>query len=193
MPACAPASGGQTIAEGIAVKEPGASSPGRSSSALVERHAARRGRPARAGDRAAGRQQKIVAEGGGAAALAAMLAQPERFAGRKVGARRLAAATSMPGCWPVLMRGLVRQGRVVTSARADHRHARRARPHRRRHRRDRRQHHRDLPPAPVLRPAGQARRPRHRRGDPEPQHVQEIIQRLSREGFATRQLSGRSG
>src|SRR5262249_1726165 len=30
------------------------------------------------------------------------------------------------------------------------------------------QYHRDLPPAPVLRPPRQARRPRHRRGDPQP-------------------------
>jgi threonine dehydratase len=58
-------------------------------------------------------RQKLVAEGAGAAGLAAVLAAPERFCGRRVGivisggnidARLLAS---------ILMRGLVREGRLV--------------------------------------------------------------------------------
>ncbi len=108
----APATGGPTIADGIAVERPGALTR-----PIVERLVADVvlvDEPAL--EMAVAllvEAQNLVAEGAGAAPLAAMLADPARFAGRKVGlvvtggnidARLLAA---------VLNRGLVRDGRIV--------------------------------------------------------------------------------
>ena len=108
----APPPGGLTIAEGIAVKRPGALTLPLvrelvEDILLVDEAAMEQGVQLLA------EIEKTVAEGAGAAALAAVLSHPERFRGRRVGlvvsggnidARLLAS---------VLMRGLVRGGRLV--------------------------------------------------------------------------------
>lgn len=57
--------------------------------------------------------EKTVAEGAGAAALAAVLAAPERFAGRKVGLIVSGGNIDTRTLANVLMRGLVRDGRLI--------------------------------------------------------------------------------
>ena len=59
-------------------------------------------------------QQKLVAEGAGAAGLAAMIAHPERFKGRRVGIVICGGNIDSRMLAQVLMRGLVREGRMVT-------------------------------------------------------------------------------
>lgn len=104
--------GGQTLAEGIAVKVPGELTKEiirtlvddiilvsetqieRAVMALIE-------------------SQRIVAEGAGAAGLAAVMAQPERFTGRKVGVVICGGNIDSRLLSGVLMRGLVRDRRLV--------------------------------------------------------------------------------
>ncbi len=106
------AGGGSTIAEGIAVKEPGALTR-----ALVRRYVDEMVTVAEPTlERAVNltlTEAKVTAEGAGAAALAALLAEPDRFRGKRVGlivsggnidARLLAS---------ILMRGLSRDGRIA--------------------------------------------------------------------------------
>jgi threonine dehydratase len=57
--------------------------------------------------------EKTVAEGAGAAALAALLQYPERFAGRKVGLPISGGNIDSRVLASVLMRGLVRDQRIV--------------------------------------------------------------------------------
>jgi threonine dehydratase len=57
--------------------------------------------------------EKTVAEGAGAAALAAVLANPKRFAGRKVGLILSGGNIDTRVLANVLMRGLVRDGRLI--------------------------------------------------------------------------------
>src|SRR5437870_5726952 len=57
--------------------------------------------------------EKTVAEGAGASSLAALLAAPERFAGRKVGLVLSGGNIDTRMLAIVLMRGLVRDGRLV--------------------------------------------------------------------------------
>jgi threonine dehydratase len=57
--------------------------------------------------------EKTVAEGAGAAALAAVLANPKRFAGRKVGLIISGGNIDTRVLANVLMRGLVRDGRLI--------------------------------------------------------------------------------
>jgi threonine dehydratase len=57
--------------------------------------------------------EKTVAEGAGAAGLAALLAEPERFAGRKVGVVVSGGNIDTRLLSLVLLRGLVRDGRLV--------------------------------------------------------------------------------
>ena len=108
----APSAGGQTLADGIAVKNPGAltrpiieelvadillvdeSLIETAVHVLVE-------------------QQKIVAEGAGAAGVAALMKEKERFAGRKVGAVICGGNIDVRLLSWVLTRGLVRDGRMV--------------------------------------------------------------------------------
>jgi len=108
-----PTSGGLTIAEGIAVK-----SPGGLTKAIVERLIPEILLVAedwieRAVQMLA-ETQKIVAEGAGAAGLAAMLAEPARFKGRTVAVVICGGNIDVRLLSQVLMRGLVRDGRVVT-------------------------------------------------------------------------------
>lgn len=107
-----PVFGAQTIAEGIAVKSPGAITK-----AIIERLVS----DILLVDEVSLEQavhlmveaQKIVAEGAGAAGLAAMLAHRERFAGKRVGLVICGGNIDVRMLAQVLMRGLVRDGRVV--------------------------------------------------------------------------------
>ena len=58
-------------------------------------------------------EQKLVAEGAGAAGLAAIVAEPERYAGRKVGVVVCGGNIDMRLLSGVLIRGLVRDSRLV--------------------------------------------------------------------------------
>jgi threonine dehydratase len=58
-------------------------------------------------------RQKLVAEGAGAAGLAAVLAAPERFRGRRVGIVVTGGNMDSRLLASILMRGLVREGRLV--------------------------------------------------------------------------------
>ena len=109
----APNNGGQTIAEGIAVK-----SPGKLTQAIITRLVSdlllvNEDALERAVQMLAERQ-KTVAEGAGAAGLAAMIAHPKRFKGRRVGLIICGGNIDSRMLAQVLMRGLVREGRVVT-------------------------------------------------------------------------------
>jgi threonine dehydratase len=57
--------------------------------------------------------EKSVAEGAGAATLAALLAHRDQFAGRKVGLIVTGGNIDMRLLSSVIMRGLVREGRIV--------------------------------------------------------------------------------
>jgi threonine dehydratase len=57
--------------------------------------------------------EKTVVEGAGAAALAALLAEPERFAGRRVGLILSGGNIDLLPLSSVIQRGLVRSGRLV--------------------------------------------------------------------------------
>ena len=104
--------GGQTIAEGIAVKEPGARTKeiiGRLADDLFL-----------VGETAIEEAvlmlleiEKTVAEGAGAAPLAALLANRARFAGQRVGVVVSGGNIDTRILASILMRGLVRQGRLV--------------------------------------------------------------------------------
>jgi threonine dehydratase len=109
----APGSGGLTIAEGIAVK-----SPGVLTKAIIERLVSdillvNEDTLERAVQMMV-EVQKIVAEGAGAAGLAAMLAHRARFAGRRVGVIVCGGNIDIRMLSQVLLRGLVRDGRVIT-------------------------------------------------------------------------------
>jgi threonine dehydratase len=109
----APTDGGQTIAEGIAVKSPGALTRAIierlvADILLVDEEALERAVQTMA------ESQKIVAEGAGAAGLAALLAHGARFAGRRVGLVVCGGNIDSRMLAQVMVRGLVRDGRVVT-------------------------------------------------------------------------------
>lgn len=104
--------GGTTLADGIAVKTPGALTR-EMVRALVD--------DIRLVDETAletavhhlAEEQKIVAEGAGAAGLAAVIAEPERYAGKNVGIVICGGNIDMRLLSGVLIRGLVRDGRLV--------------------------------------------------------------------------------
>jgi threonine dehydratase len=104
--------GAQTIAEGIAVKSPGALTKAIiarlvSDILLVEEE------PLEHAIQLMAEAQKVVAEGAGAAGLAAMLAHRQRFAGKRVGVIVCGGNIDVRILGQVLVRGLVRDGRVV--------------------------------------------------------------------------------
>jgi threonine dehydratase len=106
-PAAAP-----TLAEGIAVKEPGLLT-GRIVGALVDDilladEATLENAVGTLLDR-----QKLVVEGAGAAGLAAVLAAPHRFSGRRVAIVVTGGNIDARLLASILMRGLVREGRLV--------------------------------------------------------------------------------
>jgi threonine dehydratase len=108
-----PTSGGETIAEGIAVKTPGALTQ-----VIVRRHVS----DILLADEPAleqavlllSEEAKLVVEGAGAAPLAAVLSNRGKFAGRKVGLIVGGGNIDSRLYGSVLMRGLVREGRVVS-------------------------------------------------------------------------------
>lgn len=102
---------GPTIAEGIAVKSPGVLTT-EIISALADDVVVV---PERAIEEAVVRYleiEKIVSEGAGAAPLAALLADPDRFAGRTVGLIHSGANIDLRLLSSVIMRGLARTGRL---------------------------------------------------------------------------------
>ncbi len=102
---------GPTIAEGIAVKTPGVITT-EIISALADDVVAV---PERAIEEAVVwylEIEKIVSEGAGAAPLAALLADPDRFAGRTVGLIHSGANIDLRLLSAVIMRGLARTGRL---------------------------------------------------------------------------------
>ncbi|WP_448187246.1 threonine ammonia-lyase [Azospirillum sp. sgz301742] len=103
---------GFTIAEGIAVK-----APGKLTQALVAQHVDDILLASEVALEAAvfrmATVQKLVAEGAGAAALAAVLAEPARFQGKRVGLVVSGGNIDARLLAQVLMRGLVLEGRIV--------------------------------------------------------------------------------
>jgi threonine dehydratase len=104
--------GGDTLAEGIAVKQPGELTShilrGIADEILLV--------PERDIERAVAMLvsiEKSVVEGAGAAGLAAMLSSPQRFAGRKVGTVLCGGNIDTHLLGYVLVRDLVRQGRIA--------------------------------------------------------------------------------
>ncbi len=107
-----PTSGGQTIADGIAVKN-----PGKLTKAIIERlvedivlvdeteieHALQRFIEI----------EKSVVEGAGAVSLAAVFAEADRFAGKRVAVIVSGGNIDARVLASILMRGLVREGRLV--------------------------------------------------------------------------------
>lgn len=105
-------SGGSTLAEGIAVKHPGKLTQPVVSE-LVEDIVLV---PERAIERAVQlliEEQRLVAEGAGAAGIAALVHEPERFAGRRVATVICGGNIDSRILASVMMRGLVRDGRLV--------------------------------------------------------------------------------
>ena len=107
-----PHPGGPTIAEGIAVKRPGGITK-----PIIERLVDHIALVSESQIERAVQLlieiEKTVAEGAGAAPLAAVLAEPDRFAGKKVGLVVTGGNIDSRLLASVLMRGLVREGRLV--------------------------------------------------------------------------------
>ena len=104
--------GGDTLAEGIAVKEPGALT----SRILKELANDIMLVPERDLERAVAMLvgiEKTVVEGAGAAGLAAMLSEPERYKGKKVATLLCGGNIDTHLLANVLVRDLVRQGRIA--------------------------------------------------------------------------------
>jgi threonine dehydratase len=104
--------GGDTIAEGIAVKDVG-DTAFRIIQALVEEVLVVKEETIERAVVALIEIEKTVAEGAGAAALAALLEQPARFAGKRVGLPISGGNIDSRVLASVLMRGLVRDSRLV--------------------------------------------------------------------------------
>ncbi len=105
--------GGQTIAEGIAVRN-----IGRLTMEIIREHVAELMRVEEAAiERAVGllaNIEKVIAEGAGATGLAAMLTDPARFAGRKVGLVICGGNIDTRLLASVLLRQLVHDSRLVS-------------------------------------------------------------------------------
>jgi threonine dehydratase len=108
---CALPLGGDTLAEGIAVKQPGALTSAILRDLAVDVALVTERELERAVAMLAG-IEKTVVEGAGAAGLAAMLGDPERFAGRKVGTILCGGNIDTHLLANVLVRDLVRSGRI---------------------------------------------------------------------------------
>jgi threonine dehydratase len=103
---------GTTLAEGIAVKEPGQLTR-RIVAKLVGAVRLVTERQLEAAIELLIERQKLVVEGAGAAGLAALIAEPERFRGRRVGIVLTGGNIDARLLASLLMRGLVRGGRLV--------------------------------------------------------------------------------
>jgi threonine dehydratase len=104
--------GGDTLAEGIAVKQ-----PGELTSAILKDHVddvvlVEERDIERAVAMLAGLEKSVV-EGAGAAGLAAMLSDPDRYKGKKVGTLLCGGNIDTHLLANVLVRDLVRQGRIA--------------------------------------------------------------------------------
>ncbi len=108
----APTSGGDTLAEGIAVKSPGLITREIIRANLAEILLVGEAEIERAVQRLA-EVQKVVAEGAGAAGVAAMLASRERFRGRRIATVVCGGNIDSRILASVLMRGLLRDGRMA--------------------------------------------------------------------------------
>jgi threonine dehydratase len=104
---------GQTLAEGIAVKEPGALArailPGLMAEILLAPEAGIESAVVKLLE-----IEKTLAEGAAAAALAAVLANPERFHGRRVGIVLSGGNIDMRLLSTVILRELAREGRILS-------------------------------------------------------------------------------
>jgi threonine dehydratase len=109
---CALPLGGDTLAEGIAVKQPGQLTSSILKELAVDVSLVAERDLERAVAMLAG-IEKTVVEGAGAAGLAAMLADPKRFAGRKVGTILCGGNIDTHLLANVLVRDLVRSGRIA--------------------------------------------------------------------------------
>lgn len=103
---------GQTVAEGIGVKDPGVLTE-----AIVRAHVdeivlVNEDKLERAIEMLLS-QQKLVAEGAGAAGVAALLLDPERYRGKKIGVVLCGGNIDARILASILMRGMVRSGRLV--------------------------------------------------------------------------------
>jgi threonine dehydratase len=108
-----PVRGGATLAEGIAVATPGA----RTTDILRDRLADLVLVSEDAIEDAVNcliEVERIVVEGAGAVGLAALLANPDRFAGRRVGLVLTGSNIDQRVLAEIIQRGLVRSGRVAT-------------------------------------------------------------------------------
>ncbi|MCZ6627534.1 MAG: threonine ammonia-lyase [SAR324 cluster bacterium] len=108
----APTSGGATIAEGIAVKQPGELTRAIIAE-LVEVLVQVEESTLEEAVNLLVEEQRLVAEGAGAAGIAALIQHRERFAGRKVGVVICGGNIDGRLLASVLMRGLVRGGKLV--------------------------------------------------------------------------------
>ena len=104
--------GGDTLAEGIAVKEPGQLTR-KIIAELVDRIDLVAERDIEHSVAMLVNIEKTVVEGAGAAGLAAILAQPERFRGRKIGTTLCGGNIDTHLLANVLVRELVRCGRIA--------------------------------------------------------------------------------
>ena len=107
-----PELGGPTVAEGIAVKQPGGLTLPVIEELVAEVLLVGEDEIEAAMTRLL-ETEKIVAEGAGAAALAAVLAHPQRFTGRTVGVVVSGGNVDMRLLSSVILRGLVRDGRIA--------------------------------------------------------------------------------
>src|SRR5438445_350317 len=107
-----PPAAAATLAEGIAVKEPGRLTR-RIVEALVSDILLVDDVTIEGAVEVLLERQKLVVEGAGAAGLAAVLAAPERFRGRRVGIVICGGNIDARLLASILMRGLVREGRLV--------------------------------------------------------------------------------
>ena len=107
-----PPAAAATLAEGIAVKEPGRLTR-RIVKALVSEILLVDDVSIERAIETLLEHQKLVVEGAGAAGLAAVLATPERFRGRRVGIVICGGNIDARLLASILMRGLVREGRLV--------------------------------------------------------------------------------
>ncbi len=104
--------GGQSLADGIAVKVPGKLTRAIIDKLIDDIVIVAENDIESAIQRLA-EEQKLVAEGAGAAGIAALLANPERFAGRKVVAVVCGGNIDLKLLSSILTRGLIRDGRMV--------------------------------------------------------------------------------
>jgi len=104
--------GGMTLAEGIAVKTPGFLTRAVIADLVDEIITVEEERIEQAVQTVA-ETQNLIAEGAGAAGIAALLASPESFTGQKIGTLLCGGNIDARLLSSILMRGLVRDGRLV--------------------------------------------------------------------------------